>query len=106
MYLEFGFSLPVVLYGFYKLLTTKKTSGGDELLYLVYALETALTTLVCIHDVAYWDPEEYTVEVRRKMVFQFLGPWFLVREYSRPLLCLDSWELKDANERCSEHYGC
>lgn len=78
MYLEFGFSLPVVLYGFYKLVTTKKTTGRDELLFLVYALETALTTLVCIHDVGYWDPKEYSYEVRRKMVLQFLGPWFLV----------------------------
>ncbi|KAK1775765.1 transmembrane protein 6/97 [Copromyces sp. CBS 386.78] len=79
LYLEFGFSLPVVAYGFFKLAVKGKgTTGADELLFLVYALETALTTLVCIHDVGYWDPEVHSVEVRRRMVLQFFGPWFLV----------------------------
>ncbi|KAL0471316.1 hypothetical protein QR685DRAFT_595763 [Neurospora intermedia] len=79
LYLEFGFTLPVVLYGFFLLTVKRKgTTGRDELLFLVYALETALTTLVCIYDVGYWDPAVYSEEAKRTMVLQFFGPWFLV----------------------------
>lgn len=81
LYLEFGFTLPVVLYGFFLLTVKRKgTTGRDELLFLVYALETALTTLVCIYDVGYWDPAVYSEEAKRTMVLQFFGPWFLVRK--------------------------
>ncbi|ESA43107.1 hypothetical protein GE21DRAFT_6774 [Neurospora crassa] len=79
LYLEFGFTLPAVLYGFFLLAVKRKgTTGRDELLFLVYALETALTTLVCIYDVGYWDPAVYSEEAKRTMVLQFFGPWFLV----------------------------
>ncbi|KAK3398887.1 transmembrane protein 6/97 [Sordaria brevicollis] len=78
MYFEFFFSLPVVLYGFYRLALARGTTGPQELLYLLYALETAFTTLICIHDVFYWDPAVYSPEIKRKMVVQYLGPWVLV----------------------------
>jgi len=86
MKLEFFFSLPTVLYGVYRLSglggksSRLSTSGADELLFLVYALLTAFTTLVCMHDVAWWDDRAYPAEVKRVFWFQTYGPFFVVRE--------------------------
>lgn len=81
LHLEFYFLLPTVLYGFYRLaLQRRGTSGADELLFLVYALEVAFTTLVCIHDTYYLDSAVYSEELKRTLRFQFYAPWFLIRE--------------------------
>ncbi|OAA66832.1 hypothetical protein SPI_01408 [Niveomyces insectorum RCEF 264] len=84
--LELGFALPTALYAVYRLAgvvrggngggrTTGRTTGPLELLLLVYAFETALTTAVCIHDVAYWDPAVYSVAQKNVFRYQLMGPW-------------------------------
>ncbi|KAK0701584.1 transmembrane protein 6/97 [Lasiosphaeria miniovina] len=79
LYLEFAFILPAVLYAVFQLGVMRRgTSGATELLLLLYGFETALTTLVCIHDVAYWDPAAYSPEVKRTLTFQLFGPWFAI----------------------------
>ena len=78
---EFVFLLPTVLYGVYRLGVQRRgTSGGDELLFMVYALEVAFTTLVCIYDTFYWDSAVYSDELKSTMRIQFYGPWFLIRK--------------------------
>ncbi|KAK0617785.1 transmembrane protein 6/97 [Bombardia bombarda] len=83
LYIELAFLLPTALYGVYRLGLDSRgrkqgTSGGDELLFLVYAFETALTTLVCVHDVFYWDKEVYSPEVMRSYQVNLLGPWLVI----------------------------
>ncbi|KAL2190558.1 hypothetical protein L209DRAFT_750681 [Thermothelomyces heterothallicus CBS 203.75] len=80
MHLEAFFLLPTVLYGLYRLALSRRrgTSGADELLLLVYALEVALTTLICIYDVSFLDDAAYPPAVKREMQFQLYGPWFVV----------------------------
>lgn len=81
LYLEFAFLLPTVLYGVYRLAVQRRgTSGADELLFLVYALEVAFTTLVCIYDTLYWDPAVHPAELKREMQVQLYGPWLVVRK--------------------------
>lgn len=81
LYLELVLLLPIVLYGIYRLgLQRRGTSGADELLFFVYALELALTTLVCIFDSFYWDSAVYPAELKQAFWFQFYGPWFIIRE--------------------------
>ncbi len=87
LYFEAFFLLPTVLYGVYRLaLQRRGTSATDELLFLVYALEVAFTTLVCIYDTLYWDSAVYSAELKREMQLQLYGPWFLIRK--RPILAL------------------
>ncbi|SPQ25032.1 c21ff612-e8cc-49cb-afda-36cf764f40fb [Thermothielavioides terrestris] len=79
LHVEFLFLLPTVLYGVYRLAVQRRgTSGADELLFLVYALEVAFTTLVCIHDTYYLDSAVYSDELKRTLRFQFYGPWCLI----------------------------
>ncbi|GAB1316779.1 Efficient mitochondria targeting-associated protein 19 [Madurella fahalii] len=79
LYLELVLLLPIVLYGIYRLGVQRRgTSGADELLFLVYALELAFTTLVCIFDSFYWDSAVYSTEVKRAFWVQFYGPWFII----------------------------
>lgn len=81
MHVEVVFTLPVVLYAVYRFgIHRRGTSGADELLFLVYALEVAFTTLVCIHDVFYWDSTVYSAELKKTFLVQFYGPWFVVRK--------------------------
>jgi hypothetical protein len=81
LYLEFAFLLPTVLYGVYRLAVQRRgTSGCDELLFLVYALEVAFTTLVCIYDTFYWDNAVYSAELKRELQVQLYGPWFVIRK--------------------------
>lgn len=85
LYIEFGFTLPVVLYAVYRLgfsHRSKGTSGADELLFLVYGFETAFTTLVCFHDVFYWDESDYSAELKSTFKYNFFGPWIVMRQYS------------------------
>lgn len=86
LYLEFAFLLPTVLYGVYRLAVQRRgTSGGDELLFLVYALEVAFTTLVCLYDTVYWDNAVYSAELKRELQVQLYGPWLVVRKCSSNL---------------------
>ncbi|KAK4130485.1 hypothetical protein BT67DRAFT_390840 [Trichocladium antarcticum] len=76
---EFVFLLPTVLYAVYRLGVQRRgTSGADELLFMVYALEVAFTTLVCIYDSFYWDDAVYSAELKRTFLVQFYGPWCLI----------------------------
>ncbi|KAK4040625.1 transmembrane protein 6/97 [Parachaetomium inaequale] len=79
MHLEFFFLLPTVLYGIYRLAVQRRgTSGGDELLFLVYALEVAFTTFVCIYDTGFLDEAVYPAAVKRELQFQLYAPWFVL----------------------------
>lgn len=79
LYLELAFLLPTVLYGIYRLGVQRRgTSGADELLFFVYALEMAFTTLVCIFDSFYWDSTVYSADLKRTFWVQFYGPWFVI----------------------------
>lgn len=85
-WLELLFLLPVTLYGIRELGVRRRgTRGQTELLFLVYALEVAFTTLVVINDVSYWDPAVYSDEQKNVFRFQLYGPYFVMRE-SLPLL--------------------
>ncbi|KAL2158702.1 hypothetical protein VTH06DRAFT_4184 [Thermothelomyces fergusii] len=80
LHLEAVFLLPTVVYGLYRLGASRRggTSGADELLLLVYALEVAFTTLVCIHHLSFLDEAAYPPAVKREMQLQLYGPWFVV----------------------------
>ncbi|CAK7243973.1 MAG: hypothetical protein STHCBS139747_005507 [Sporothrix thermara] len=81
MWIELAFTLPVVVYAVYrfasmKAAATTSTTGPLELLLVVYAFETALTTAVCINDVGYWTPALYSTAEKNVFRFQLFGPWF------------------------------
>lgn len=111
--IEIGFQLPTAAYGVYLLLSssTRSVGYGDEMLFFLYALETAFTTLVCVHDVAYWDDAVYSPQQKRVFWFQLYGPWLLVRKL---LLLFRSLGVGPASGRsscadkgfCSIHHGC
>lgn len=83
LHAEFFFLLPTVLYALYRLAVQRRgTSGADELLFFVYALEVAFTTLMCIHDTYYLDDAVYSTDQKRALRFQFYGPWFVIRKCS------------------------
>lgn len=91
LYLEFAFLLPTVLYGVYRLAVQRRgTSGGDELLFLVYGLEVAFTTLVCLYDTVYWDNAAYSAELKRELQVQLYGPWLVIRKCSSDLKSVTS----------------
>ncbi|KAL8287919.1 hypothetical protein RB597_000149 [Gaeumannomyces tritici] len=75
---EMAFQLPTAAYGVYLLGGGGGTSHGDEMLFFVYALEVAFTTLVCVHDVAYWDDAVYSLQQKQVIWFQLYGPWLLI----------------------------
>ncbi|KAK1768154.1 transmembrane protein 6/97 [Phialemonium atrogriseum] len=80
--IEMLFQLPAAAYAVHRLGRRRRagTTGADELLYLVYALETALTTLVCLNDVLWWDDVVYPAGLKRVFIFQIYGPWFAIRK--------------------------
>ena len=85
MWIELAFTLPVVVYAVYrfasmKAAATTSTTGPLELLLVVYAFETALTTAVCINDVGYWTPALYSTAEKNVFRFQLFGPWFAMRK--------------------------
>ena len=87
--IEVVFSLPLVLYAVYRLgIQRAGTTGPVELLFLVYAFETAFTTLVCINDVFWWDDAVYDQELKRTFIVNLFGPWFVIRKCSPPV---NSW---------------
>lgn len=86
--IEIGATLPIVFYSVYRFLKLarsslpKTTTGPWELLLLVYAFETALTTAVCIHDVGYWSPAVYSEADKNVFRYQLFGPYFAMRTFS------------------------
>lgn len=81
-HIEMLFQLPTAMVAVRRLGGRRTgTTGSDELLFLVYALETALTTLVCLHDVFWWDNDVYPAELKNAFLFKIYGPWFAIREY-------------------------
>ncbi|KAK1752014.1 hypothetical protein QBC47DRAFT_389454 [Echria macrotheca] len=79
VYAELVLSLPILLFTVYRLCVQRRgTSGAHELALLVYAFETAFTTLTCIHDTLYWDPQVYSVEARKTLVVNMYSPWLIV----------------------------
>ncbi|KAH6619101.1 transmembrane protein 6/97 [Chaetomium sp. MPI-SDFR-AT-0129] len=76
MHLEAFFLLPTVLYGIYRLVVQRRgTSGCDELLFLVYALEVAFTTLICIYDTGFLDEAVYSAEIKHELQYQVYAAW-------------------------------
>lgn len=90
MYLEVFFLLPTAVYAAYSLLPIgaagrkRGTTGPQELLFLIYAFHSALTTLVCVYDVFWWDGAVYSREVKTEFVFKLYGPWLVVCELPSP----------------------
>lgn len=79
---ELGFQLPTVLFALWRLLRRgSPTSGALELLLLVYAFETAFSTVLCMHSVFFLDEALFTPEQRGVFLWQLMGPWVAVREY-------------------------
>ncbi|ROW14041.1 hypothetical protein VPNG_04040 [Cytospora leucostoma] len=76
--IELFFQLPVVIYGAWSLSGKRGTTGPLELLLLVYAFETAFSTLLCINDVFSWDPAVYSPEQKNVFLYQLYGPWFAI----------------------------
>ncbi|KUI53809.1 hypothetical protein VP1G_01110 [Cytospora mali] len=76
--IELCFQLPVVFYATWRLSGKRGTTGRLELLLLVYAFETAFSTLLCINDVFSWDPMVYSPEQKNVFLCQLYGPWFAI----------------------------
>ena len=51
-----------------------------EVFAVAYGMQVALTTIVCIWDVAYWDPAIYSVQDKNIFVFGLYGPFVLIRK--------------------------
>ncbi|KAI0016882.1 transmembrane protein 6/97 [Xylariomycetidae sp. FL0641] len=64
--LELVFHLPVSLWAVGRLRGERGLSGSAELLLLVYAVETALTTATCMYEALHWDPA--IVSAQQKLV--------------------------------------
>ncbi|TLD31058.1 hypothetical protein PspLS_02434 [Pyricularia sp. CBS 133598] len=77
-YLEMGFQLPTALYAVLRLRKGRGTSGGDELLFLVYAFETFFSTILCAHDVYHWDEKLYTMADKHFLVGAFYSSWMFI----------------------------
>ncbi|KAK3352514.1 transmembrane protein 6/97 [Lasiosphaeria hispida] len=77
--LEYSLALPVMLFTFYRFAIKRRgTSGAHELLLAAYGFETALATLVCIHDIFYWDETLYTLETKNTLIYSYYVPWLVV----------------------------
>ncbi|KAI6353755.1 hypothetical protein MCOR25_008899 [Pyricularia grisea] len=77
-YIEVGFQLPTAVYAALRLRKGRGTSGGDELLFLVYACQTFYSTLLCAHDVYHWDEKLYTMAEKHFLVGGFYSSWMLI----------------------------
>ncbi|KAF3767322.1 hypothetical protein M406DRAFT_69477 [Cryphonectria parasitica EP155] len=77
--IELGFQLPVTLYSAYRL-NKGTTTGAHELLLLVYAVETAFSTMLCMNHALYLDPSDFTPEQKDAFLYQLMGPWVAFRE--------------------------
>ncbi|KAH8847801.1 hypothetical protein MCOR02_009987 [Pyricularia oryzae] len=77
-YIEMAFQLPTSLYAVLRLRKGRGTSGGDELLLLVYAFNVFFSTLLCAHDVYHWDEKLYTMAEKHFIVGGIYGSWMLI----------------------------
>jgi len=81
LFLEAAFLLPAILYGLYCFgIRRKGTSGEDELLFFVYALEVWFTTVICAFDVWNLDSAVWSAEIKHTLVIQFYGPYLVLRK--------------------------
>lgn len=78
---ELAFSLPTAIYAAFYLSGTRGTTGPLELLWLVYAFETAFSTLICINEIFYFDPAVYSQDAKNVFMYHLYGPWFVIREF-------------------------
>ncbi|KAI1420952.1 transmembrane protein 6/97 [Xylaria sp. FL1777] len=74
-FFELVFHLPVSLWAV-RAIWGGVRSGASELLLLVYGLETALTTLTCIYEAAFWDPAVVTLEQKAVIMGGLYGGYF------------------------------
>lgn len=81
--IELAFQLPVALYSVRRLGRGRGegTTGPYELLLLIYAFETAFSTMLCINHTAYLDPADFTPAQRDVFWYQLMGPWVAVRKW-------------------------
>lgn len=78
--IEIGFQLPTVLFSLYQF-RKGTTTGPFELLLLVYAFETAFSTVLCMNSVFFIDELVFTPEQRSVFLWQLMGPWVAIREF-------------------------
>ncbi|KAI1326113.1 transmembrane protein 6/97 [Xylariaceae sp. FL0255] len=76
-FLELVFHLPVSLWAV-GVLSKGKVKGSAEILFLVYGLETALTTATCMYDAVLWDPAVVTFDQKLVLVGGLYGGYFAV----------------------------
>lgn len=84
-HVEMTFLLPVCFYAVYQHAFLNRKTGftaSEELLYLMYSFITGFTTLVCVHDVFYWDPAVYSAQDKNMFLYALYGPWVLIRKLS------------------------
>lgn len=79
-YLEVFYQLPMTLWMVYRFSRGTGTTVGFELAVLVFCVECALTTLTCIFDVSYWDPNLYSEAQKNVFIFNLYGPWVVIRK--------------------------
>ncbi|KAI0161940.1 transmembrane protein 6/97 [Hypoxylon sp. FL1284] len=83
-FLELVFHLPVSVWAVRVLLrgsggsTRSGLSGRDELLLLVYGIETALTTATCMYEAFLWDPAVVTAEQKVVLLCGLYGGYLAV----------------------------
>lgn len=77
--IEVGFQLPVVIYSLFRF-RQGTTSGPFELLLLLYAFETAFSTVLCINACFFVDEKVFTPEQRSAFLWQLMAPWVAVRK--------------------------
>lgn len=77
--IEIAMQLPMAFYSVYRLSGKKVTSGRFELALLVYALETALSSVLCLHFVYLQDPVEYPK--KDITILQGYVPWVVARKF-------------------------
>lgn len=93
--LEVAMQLPVALYAVYRLGVGRRTTGTFELALLVYALETALSTVLVLHFVYMLDPAEYPQ--KNVLLFQNYVPWLISRESAATKTSSDWFSMPVAN---------
>lgn len=85
-YLEIAIQIPMSLWIRTACGEKEGTSPLFEVAAVPYGVQVALTTLVCLWDVAYWDPAVYSVQDKSMFIFGLYGPFVVIRESPRPRL--------------------
>lgn len=104
--IELAFQLPVVLYSVHRLGwagSGSGTTGPFELVLLIYAFETAFSTMLCMNHVFYLDPADFTPAQRSAFLWQLMGPWVSVRKFC---CCFSSSCLAYCTPRLDQWYFC